>query len=241
VDERVVGQRSERLEPDGLASGLLPAGLEIDTALDVPEVDRAAMGEELRRRVLDVSQQLGHAREGLRVRRRRHRVLVVQALRGLLEGGDHRQDRLTVLDRRHPAGRERVAVTHRLDGEPDGMAVVPGAHEVGVQRVDPARRGPVCRAPATATGRPDGPPRGDDRLGEHLAAEHAAVRLPLAPADEDRRGGLPELGLLVTGGAVDADAGSADVVEVQHVQQVRHRVESPSRVGVHSERLVRTV
>ena len=108
-----------------------------------------------------------------------HRVLVVQPARGLLERGDHRQDRQPVLDRVDPPGRERVAVPHPLDGEPDRLGVVAGPHEVAVQRVDPPWSVTVVDVLHRATGR-------HHALGQHLAAEDPPVGHLLAASEEHR-------------------------------------------------------
>ena len=108
----------------------------------------------------------------------RHRVGVVEPGLLLLEGRDHRQDRLAALQRVRPAGAERAAVAQPLDRERDGLAHVAGAQEVAVQRV---------REPAVG----DRPPGGEERLREHLTAEHAPARLrQAAPGELVRRAGV---------------------------------------------------
>ena len=97
-------------------------------------------------------------------------VGVVEAGLVLLEGRDHRQDRLSALQRVRAAGAERTAVPQPLDGERDGFAHVAGAQEVAVQGV----RQPGLGHRAA---------RGEERLREHLAAEHPPARLrQAAPA-----------------------------------------------------------
>ena len=82
-----------------------------------------------------------------------------------------------MLDGVHPPRREGPAVAHPLDAEGDRLGVVAGAHEVGVDGVQPAVGATLDGAHGAAAGH--------DALGEHLAAEHPPVRLLLAlPAEE---------------------------------------------------------
>src|SRR3546814_16372250 len=70
-----------------------------------------------------------------------HRQLVLGALFVLLEGGGAEEEHLAVLDRRHPADRERATVAGAVDLVDDRMLDVARAQEVGVQRVRVARLG----------------------------------------------------------------------------------------------------
>ena len=81
------------------------------------------------------------------------------------------EDGLAVLDGHHPAGGEGAAVADPVDLVEDGHVGVPGAQEVGVQRVHAA---PL-----------DGAPRRHERLGRHLAPEHPLAVLVGAHAAED--------------------------------------------------------
>ena len=76
-----------------------------------------------------------------------------------MERGGHGEDRLAVLDRHHAPGREAAAVANAVDLVDDGHRGIAGAQEIGVQRM---RQAAVHRA----MGR-------DQRLADHLAAEHA--------------------------------------------------------------------
>src|SRR3546814_15002056 len=60
-----------------------------------------------------------------------HRQLVLGALFVLLEGGGAEEEHLAVLDRRHPADRERAAVAGAVDLVDDRMLDVARAQEVG--------------------------------------------------------------------------------------------------------------
>jgi hypothetical protein len=101
-----------------------------------------------------------------------HLDLVIEPAILVLERGDHREDRQTLLIGLGSARRERAPVVNAIDGERDRQVDVAGAEEVSVQRVDVALR----RDRALG---------GDERLGEHLAAEHPAERHPQAGARED--------------------------------------------------------
>ena len=81
----------------------------------------------------------------------------------LLERRGHREDRTVALAGVGAPSAEGAAVAHPLDVELDGRRDVARPQEVPVQRV---------RQPA----RLDGAARGEQRLGEHLAAEHPARR-----------------------------------------------------------------
>jgi hypothetical protein len=82
------------------------------------------------------------------------------------------EDGLAVLDGDDSSRRERATVADPVDLVEDRDRRVPGAQEVGVQRVDAAR----------GIDRPGG---GDERLAGDLAAEHAlAVLVGLAPAED---------------------------------------------------------
>ena len=105
------------------------------------------------------------------------------------------------------------------------MVVVAAAHEIRVQRVDRA---------GYAVDRLNRPGRCDEGLSQHLASKHPPMRLFLAAPDEDDRGRLAQIGLLVTGRALDDDPCLAQAGEVKNVEQVSNRV--GGRVGQSHER-----
>ncbi len=78
--------------------------------------------------------------------------------------------------------------------------------------------------PRAAVARLDRAAGGDDRLREHLPAEDPPVGHRLAAADEDVGLGVAEVGLVVAG-AVHADVGGSDGLQVEDVQQVLEGVE----------------
>ncbi len=67
-----------------------------------------------------------------------------------------------------------MTVPHTFNQEPNRLLVIAGAQEVAVHRVDGP--GTVLALHSSA--------RCDDRLGQHLAAEHAAVGLRLAATEK---------------------------------------------------------
>ena len=75
------------------------------------------------------------ARQILRWRRRRHRVLMMDSALVGLERRRHRKDGLPVLDRVDPPGGERAAVAEALDDEYRGRLGISGPQEVAVQGV----------------------------------------------------------------------------------------------------------
>ncbi len=89
----------------------------------------------------------------------RHVDLVVEAGLVLLEGGRHREDRLAVLHRHHPARRKARAVADAIDLVDDRHAGIAGPHEIGMQGMHEA----VLFHCAL---------RRHQRLGDDLAAEH---------------------------------------------------------------------
>ena len=90
----------------------------------------------------------------------RHRRLMLQPFFIALEGSFQRKDRLAVLDGDHPAGGEAAAVANPVDLVDDWQLGVAGPHEIAMQRMHV----PVGLHRAL---------RGDERLGDGLAAEHA--------------------------------------------------------------------
>ena len=166
VQRGVVGQRRERLHPHHVAVLGLRGRVHVEGRGDVTDVERPGPRPLLGHGVVDAAQ---HVRRRGQVlgpgHSLRHGHLVVQrAAGGLLEGAGQGEDGLLVLGGQHPADGEGAAVPQRLDGERDGLQRVPGADEVAVERVGGA--GGRHRAGG-----------GRQRLGEHLAAEHPAVRL----------------------------------------------------------------
>ena len=114
---------------------------------------------------------LADRRQRLRIRRVRHRVLVLGALLEHVERRRQVEDRLAVLDRDDAARREAAAVTDAVDVVDDRHARVAGSQEVRVERVHE----PVL----------DRATRGDQRLPGDLAAEHAlAVLVRAEPAEQ---------------------------------------------------------
>ena len=91
----------------------------------------------------------------------RHRRLMAQAGLVAVERHRHGEDRLAVLDRDHAAGGEALAVADAVDVVDDRHLGIAGEQEIGVQRM---------RRPAAHV---DGAAGGDQRLADHLPAEHA--------------------------------------------------------------------
>ncbi len=83
-----------------------------------------------------------------------------------LERGPHRKNRLAVLDRIDAPRRKTLAVADAVGVEDDGDERIAGQDEIGVQRMRRATHGAR---------------RGDERLRDHLAPEHA---LPTVLAGE---------------------------------------------------------
>ncbi|VXB21740.1 hypothetical protein MICRO11B_200082 [Micrococcus luteus] len=173
VQRGVVRQGREGLHPHHVAVLGLGGRLHIDGRGDVADVERPGPGPLLGHGVVDAAQHVRRRGQVLRPGHSvRHGHLVVQrAAGGLLEGAGQGEDGLLVLGGQHPADGEGAAVPQRLDGERDGLQRVPGADEVAVERVG-------------GTGGRHRAGGGRQRLGEHLAAEHPAVRLPGGRARE---------------------------------------------------------
>ena len=107
------------------------------------------------------------------------------------------------------------------------MTVVTAAHKVGVQRVD---------RPVDAVDLPDSPGRSHERLREDLTAEHPTVGHPLTAADEDHRGELAEVGLVVARHTLVAHPRLAELLQIEDVEQVGDRIHR--RLRDHPRRLV---
>ena len=100
----------------------------------------------------------------------RHRHLMGKAFLRFLKARDHRQDRLTVLDRLRETRHGRAPDAHAVHLVDDRDGRVTGRQEVGVQRV----RDRFV----------DGARRGDQRLADDLAAVDAlAAEVALLPAE----------------------------------------------------------
>jgi len=99
-------------------------------------------------------------------------ALVVETFVFGLERRDHREDRLAILIGLRAAGGERPAVMDAVDREGDRLLGVARAQEVAVHRV----HGPILG---------HGADRGDQRLREHLPADHPTAGSPLTRPGED--------------------------------------------------------
>ena len=88
----------------------------------------------------------------------------------LVERGHHGKDRLALLPGDDTAGGEAAAVSEPLDLEQDRLVGVASEKEIGVQRM---RVAAVNRAL-----------RGDQRLRQHLSAEHPPPAVPRGMADK---------------------------------------------------------
>ena len=194
VDRGIVRQGRERLDPHGVVRVLGALPREEERLRDVAHVEGPLEG--LGAGLGDVQCPEGLPQGGQRLRVRDalgHLVLVLQALGGLLEGRDHRQDGLALLVRVDPARGEGAAVPHALHAEGDGQLDVPAPQEVRVQGVD----GPA---------RVHGAHGGHRGLGEHLPAVHARPGRGDGAAHED----------------VLRGAGATAVREVEHPDQRGH-------------------
>ena len=166
---RIVADRRGGAEPGGIVRRALlrqePAARVQRTHLDRILPPGEEIPELLRHLIRDGKAQLALRLKRFRRRHLGHRVLVVQAVLGRLERGGHRQDRLTLLHRHHPARREALAVEVARHLVHDREILVARPHEIGVKRM---------RILAL-----DRSLRRLQRLRDHLSAEHppAATRL----------------------------------------------------------------
>ena len=90
----------------------------------------------------------------------------------VLEGGDHRENRLAFLIRLNSSGGKRSTVVDSVYREGDFLFDISGAQEIAVKGMD----NPVLG---------DGVHRPEGSLCHHLTPENASVRLPLAGCRED--------------------------------------------------------
>src|SRR5690606_24711440 len=95
------------------------------------ELERPGAGQpalQLRRQAVeDLRRRYWRRVEVLRLRHFGHGQLVLHAGLGLLEAGREVEDRLTVLDRHHPAHRETAAIARTVDVVDDRMLDIAGA------------------------------------------------------------------------------------------------------------------
>ncbi len=173
VQVGVVGQPTDGPHPHRLSRRALALAGEVDRMPDMADVERALGGPELRDRVVDAAESFGRARQRLgvgQVGRHRHRVLETSV--GVLERRDHREDRLPALVALRAPRRERPAVVDAVHREGDRLLDIARPQEVAVHRMHLALLG-------------DGAARGDQRLRQHLSAEHSTAGHPLARTGEN--------------------------------------------------------
>ena len=155
-------ERPTHAHPGGLVRLWLRVWAQEDRALDVAHVEGRALDPEVGCRVpRKWAQHVKTGRQRAWRRHLRHRHLVFGAVLRLLERRDHRQQRLVVLERVGAARGERPPVAQPLHLKGDRSRRVARAQEVAVHGVG-------------VSFSVNGAPGGDERLGEHLAAKHAA-------------------------------------------------------------------
>src|SRR5262249_2088421 len=103
--------------------------------------------------------ELSLARQGFRRRHFRHLDLMLEPCLLFVEGGRHREDRLSVLNSDYTAGGKASAIANPVHVVDDGQRGVAGQKEVSVKRM---------RQPAFPRAG-----RGAQGLADHLPAEHA--------------------------------------------------------------------
>ncbi len=169
---RIVADPRGGAEPGGVVRRALlrqePAARVQRPHLDRILPPREEIPELLRHLIRDGEAQLALRLQRFGCRHLGHRVLVVQAVLGRLERGGHRQDRLALLHRHHPARREALAVEVARHLVHDREILVARSHEIGVERM---------RVFAL-----DRSLRRLQRLRDHLPAEHPTAAAGLAGA-----------------------------------------------------------
>ena len=161
----VVRQAAGDPNPDRLARIARLAGLRRLVAPEVEraELDRSDVIEEalypLLRGLARERGELDRVGQAFRVRNVRHRVLVFETFLLDLKGSGERENRFAALTRDHASRGEAAPVPDALDLEKDRFARVAAQNEINVERMQrPALHRTL---------------RGDQRLRDHLAAEHS--------------------------------------------------------------------
>jgi hypothetical protein len=174
---RVIRQFANRFQPNRLMSNLFALDLEIDRRGHVSHVKGAGLGPVLCNRVGALTNQIG--RRGQRPRAwdvRRKNILVVQARIEGLEGGNHRENRLSTLKSLNASGAKRATIAKSVNRKGDWQVDVSRTKEVTVQRVS----GPVTINGALGC---------HQALCQHLATKDSTVRHPLRWARKNVFGG----------------------------------------------------
>jgi hypothetical protein len=147
-------------------AALLGLFAEIAAQLDRPQLDRplalVIAAHRLGHQRPDFFLHLGFARQRFRFRHVRHLGLVREALLEQMERHRHGKDGVAVLDRHHAPRGKAAAVADAVDLVDDRHLGIAAEQKIRVQRMRRARRDVL-----------DGAAGGDQRLADHLAAEHA--------------------------------------------------------------------
>src|SRR5215472_18552391 len=104
-------------------------GTDLDRTLALP-VSLEGIGQAIDEPLFE----LGFARQGFRRRHFRHLDLMLEPSLLFVEGGRHREDRLSVLNGDHTAGCEASAIANAVHVVDDRYGGIAGAKEVSVQR-----------------------------------------------------------------------------------------------------------
>ena len=176
MDRRLVRQPAGGADPD-VETPVLDLLAEIAAVLDRPQLDRplalVVAPHRLRHHRQHALADFGFARQLVGRGDVRHLGLMGEPGLVAVERHRHDEDRLAVLDRLHPPRGEALAVAHALDVVDDRDLGIAGEQEIGVQR--------VRRAFLDV----DGAAGRDQRLADHLAAEHPLPGdLRRAPAEQ---------------------------------------------------------
>jgi hypothetical protein len=173
VQLRIIRHRPESLHPHRVARFLIALGRNVQSRVDVADIEGPLVGPVAGNRVVVLAQEVGRAGQRLRPGDAgRHLGLVLDPLVLVLERCDHGQDGHALLVGVHAPRRERAAVPEPLDAEGDRLVGVPRTEEIAVHGVYAAPLG-------------NGPAPGDQRLRQHLAAEHTVPGLLLRGAHKN--------------------------------------------------------
>ena len=175
VDRRLVRQLAGRADPD-VETAVLDLLAEVAAVFDRAQLDRplalVVAPHRLRHQRQHALADFGFARQLVGRGDVRHLRLMGETFFVAVERHRHDEDRLAVLDRLHPPRGEALAVAHALDVVDDRNLGIAGEQEIGVQRM----RRPLLDV--------DGAAGRDQRLADHLAAEHPLPgHLRRAPAE----------------------------------------------------------
>ena len=134
MDLHVIGQCSERLNPNCLMSHVFAINLEKDRRCYVAHVERSRLRPVLNHRMLAVTEKRCGCRQRFGVGDIvGEGILVIESRISVLKRSDHREDGLIVLKCLHSPSAETSAITKSVNRKSDWQLNISGSQKVSVQ------------------------------------------------------------------------------------------------------------